>query len=277
MFGIIAMITTTDLKSFAERFGHAVTARAAGMNSVECYFAGFEPEASRRALQAIADEPLLTAMASLSLKLSLLGGFSCLTSDEASAINDFFDEENFVALKDSSTDEIKDAILKAANLASFAKELLSKTFPELNEEAGRQSIKVLVRHGQEWRTNEPAIDDEHDSFNALVVRLLAVACSSTNTTIIRGTFETLKTRMRIHAEAEETFARKFDPETADILGVAHEELFSSVETVGQAIGRVSRSEFLNLVGKVGMEIEKHESEIDVPLFRLIRKTYFPEL
>lgn len=270
------MITTADMTSFSERFMQAVTARAAGMNDVDCYFTNFDAAAAKRALRAIHQDFFLTSLASLSIKLSLLGGFSCMTSDEASAINDFFDEEDFAAIKGADTDEIKDAILKAANLESFATKLFSKTFPELNDEAGRQSVKVLIRHGQEWRTNEPVIDDEHDSFNALVVRLLAVVCGSTNAAIIRGAFETLKTRMRIHAEAEESFAGKFDPETADILGVAHEELLASIEGIGRAIGHASRSELLNLIGKVGHEIEKHESEIDVPLFRLIRKNHLPE-
>lgn len=270
------MIAIMDLTSFLERFIQAATARAAGMNNIDCYFFNFERDVSLKAVRSIYADSFLTVMASLSTKLTLLGGFGCLTSDEASAINDFFDEENFAALKGSETEEIKDAILKAASLPYFAKKLFLRSFPELNEDSGRKSICGLIRHGQEWRTNEPAIDDEHDSFNALVVRLLAVVCTSTNASIIRGAFETLKTRMRIHADAEECFARKFDPETADILSVAHEELFSSVDVVGQAIGQASRSELLSLIGKVDREIEKHESEIDVPLFRLIRKEYLPE-
>lgn len=269
------MITFLDWGVFAERFAQAVTARAAGMKAIDCYFLDLNQSTSARAAKAIHDDPFLTNMASLSIKLSLLGGFSCMTGEEASAINDFFDEESFAAVKDADSEVIKDAILKAANLPAFARGLFSRTFPELENDAGKETVKkiekTLIRHGQEWRTNEPAIDDEHDSFNALVVRLLTVVCGTTDAAVIQASFATLKDHMRSHADAEESFARARDPETAEILVEAHAELFASVNQLAEAIGRAPRAELLNLIGRVGFEIEKHEDEIDVPLFRLLQK------
>ncbi|HIJ63004.1 MAG TPA: hypothetical protein HPQ04_09970 [Rhodospirillaceae bacterium] len=265
------MAIFVDAKVFEERFSQAVTARAAGMVSIDCYFLSLDAEISRKALTAISDDKFLSTMASLSVKLTLLGDFSNLTQEEASAISDFFDEDHFARLKGADVPHIQDAILRAANLSAYAKGLYSKTFPEFVGLEGNSRIgKSLSRHGQEWRTHEPVIDDEHDSFNELVIRLLAVACNSSNPAIISGALETLKARMRLHADAEESFAGKADAETAEILREAHLDLFAEVDAIARSIGQVTKPDLLNLIAKVGAEIERHEEDVDVPLFRLLK-------
>ncbi|HIJ61704.1 MAG TPA: EAL domain-containing protein [Rhodospirillaceae bacterium] len=115
-------------KKFAERFAQAVMARAGGMSNVDCYFTDFPRRPAKKATVAIHDNPFLSVMASLSIKLSLLGCFSCLTMEEAVAINDFFDEVDFAALKGADAEDFQAYILNAANLASFARDLYSNIF-----------------------------------------------------------------------------------------------------------------------------------------------------
>ena len=190
------MTTFVDAKMFEERFTQAATARAAGMVNIDCYFHILDEKIARKSSTAINEDRFLSVMASLSVKLTLLGDFSNLTQDEAGTISHFFDENDFAALRGADVQTIQDAILSAANLPAYGKTLFSKAFPEFAGPDGHKRIgKGLNRHGQEWRTNEPAIDDEHDSFNDLVVRLLAVVCSSSNPAIFGGALETLKARM----------------------------------------------------------------------------------
>lgn len=129
----------------------------------------------------------------------------------------------------------------------------------------------MREYGNEWRTGDPGIDDEHEKFGVLVDRLLAVARNTASDEVLMEALETLRIRMKLHASAEETYAARIDPATVDILREAHMELFLLLASVEGSIREVARADLIGMIAAFGAAIEQHEAEIDVPLFRLLVK------
>jgi hemerythrin len=121
----------------------------------------------------------------------------------------------------------------------------------------------------EWRTSELAIDEEHERFFELARRLVAVVRNSGDQGLILQALATLQQRFRLHVMAEEEHAQARDPESAAILKEDHQRLLESLGDLRGLVGRVSKAALVERVEAMADEIKRHESEVDVPLFRLM--------
>ncbi len=264
-----------DAGRFTKCFVQAVAARAAGMANVFCFFDGVHQDLVAKAMIAIYTDNFITAISNLSLKLTILQNFSCITAEEMVAISDFFNEEDLNSMRDDNSIAIMDAILNAANLENVAMELYTKTFQgDIDINMWRQSVsgrEAPVHYGSEWKTNDPTIDGEHDNFYELLARFTAAVNTISDTTAISGIFDCIKAQIFEHARTEEDFARQADPEIAGILHEAHLELFAAVAEVSGAIKYAPTTKMVEMINALEATIEKHENEIDIPLFRLIVK------
>jgi len=124
----------------------------------------------------------------------------------------------------------------------------------------------------DWQTGDAAIDEEHQRFFDMTRRLIGVVKVGSDPGIIREAVDVLRDRMAVHGLAEETYAAKHDGETAAILRESHKELLDSLRQVRDKVGHIPVGDLLSAVQAVGAAIDRHEVDVDVPLFRLITKT-----
>ncbi|MGE5505488.1 MAG: hemerythrin domain-containing protein [Actinomycetota bacterium] len=121
----------------------------------------------------------------------------------------------------------------------------------------------------EWRTSAAEIDEEHEKFFDLTQRLVAVVRNATDNSIILQALSTLQQRFRLHALAEEQYAGARDAEAVLILREDHRTLLEGLGELRGLVGKLSKPALVDKVEAVALSIKRHESEVDVPLFRLM--------
>jgi len=131
---------------------------------------------------------------------------------------------------------------------------------------------MLNRDATEWSCNDPIIDAEHAKLHQLVSSLTAVVMNDHGTGLTEEAIDILRERMRLHFGLEEEEACRHDTDAARILRVDHAELQSQLEALRREMVDydpvVTRQSLRNFVAA----LKKHDSEVDVPLFRMMKRS-----
>lgn len=118
-----------------------------------------------------------------------------------------------------------------------------------------------------WRTNDPRIDDEHDSLNGTLRALKAVIFYCTDRAILTEAISVVRERLRIHFVTEESLAARYDREASVILAEDHALLLGMVDRLRALVGAPRPQREIALKELIDA-LAKHDREVDVPLFRL---------
>ena len=120
----------------------------------------------------------------------------------------------------------------------------------------------------EWKSGDPAIDSEHQKLHQMVSSMTAVVMNDPGLGLATEAVDVLRERMRLHFRMEEQIAAKIDQETATILKEDHARLLAFLGRVRDALSNDDLVSCKRLLTEFNEALDKHDREVDIPLFRL---------
>ncbi len=131
---------------------------------------------------------------------------------------------------------------------------------------------MTVRNNLEWSSHDPEIDVEHHKLHQMVSSLAAVINNDAGRGLPGEAVDILKERLTLHFGLEEQSAARVDAESCRILHEDHTHLLAMLERVKAAMADKNPAEVKQRLGSFIDALNKHDSEIDVPLFRMMAGT-----
>lgn len=120
-----------------------------------------------------------------------------------------------------------------------------------------------------WASQNPEIDVEHKRLNQMVASLAAVIRIDSGLGLSTEAIDILIERMKLHFALEERNAAQVDLESRDILHEDHALLLTRLDQVKQAMKGHNRDEASRRLQSFITALDKHDLEIDIPLFRMM--------
>lgn len=120
----------------------------------------------------------------------------------------------------------------------------------------------------EWQTENRKVDDDHHKLERMVASLGSVITNGGSPAIVAEAIAVLRERMRLHFRMEEAVAGKADAETRAILKADHDQLLSMLDGMA-AVSRQRNVDMRRLLDVFIAASQRHETEVDVPLFHLL--------
>lgn len=120
----------------------------------------------------------------------------------------------------------------------------------------------------EWQTQNRKVDDDHHKLEGIVLSLRAVITTGGSPAIVAEAISVLRERMRLHFKMEEAVAGKADAETRAILKADHDQLLSMLDGMA-AVSRQQGVDLRRLLEVFITASQRHEAEVDVPLFHML--------
>ncbi len=127
----------------------------------------------------------------------------------------------------------------------------------------------------DWQSQSPEIDAEHKKLHQMVASLAAVVRNDQGTGLDTEAVDILIERMRLHFNWEEANARKLDSEISTILHEDHIHLLERLEQVRASMAGDDRPGAGRHLQTFLTELNKHDLEVDIPLFRMLAKVRDP--
>jgi hemerythrin len=127
----------------------------------------------------------------------------------------------------------------------------------------------MLKLNPEWTAGTVELDQEHEKFFEIATRLLGLVRVDVSPHIVREALETLYQRLALHTAAEERLALKHDREAAAILREDHLAILEALKSLSRQVGQVDASVVVAEMERIVAMIDKHEREVDVPLFRMM--------
>ncbi|TAN67449.1 MAG: hypothetical protein EPN20_06845 [Magnetospirillum sp.] len=124
----------------------------------------------------------------------------------------------------------------------------------------------------DWASQNPEIDAEHKKLHQMVSSLTAVVKNDSGLGLSTEAVDILIERMNQHFGLEERSAARIDTESRDILHEDHTQLLTLLERVREAMTRRDGPEAHHRLLTFVAALDKHDLEIDVPLFRMMATT-----
>ncbi|RAU21143.1 hypothetical protein CU669_14415 [Paramagnetospirillum kuznetsovii] len=127
----------------------------------------------------------------------------------------------------------------------------------------------------DWKSQNPDIDAEHKKLNQMVMSLSAVVRNDSGIGLDTEAIDILLERMRLHFRMEEANADKVDPDACAILREDHARLLGLLDKVRLSMKQGSRAESKENLLTFTSELDRHDREIDIPLFRMMATSHDP--
>ncbi len=124
----------------------------------------------------------------------------------------------------------------------------------------------------DWASQNPEIDAEHKKLNQMVSSLAAVVKNDSGLGLSTEAVAILIERMKLHFGLEECSAARIDPESHAILHEDHANLLALLMQVKDSMDRRDGDEANRRLQAFIAALAKHDSEIDIPLFRMMADT-----
>lgn len=122
----------------------------------------------------------------------------------------------------------------------------------------------------EWQTENTKVDEDHQKLTRMIAALSAVITLGGSPAIIAEAIAVLRERVILHFRMEEAVAGKADAEARSILQTDHIHLVAMLDEMEVA----SRQRGIDLRPRLDRFIaasQRHEVEVDVPLFHMLAK------
>ena len=121
---------------------------------------------------------------------------------------------------------------------------------------------------EEWKSGDPSIDSEHQKLRQMVSSMTAVVMNDPGLGLAIEAVDVLHERMRLHFRLEEQIAAKADQESAAILKEDHARLLVLLKQVRETLSSNDMASCKRLLAEFNTALDKHDREVDIPLFRL---------
>ncbi|KIM00369.1 hypothetical protein CCC_01524 [Paramagnetospirillum magnetotacticum MS-1] len=119
----------------------------------------------------------------------------------------------------------------------------------------------------QWKSGDSTIDTEHLKLHEMIRSMTAVMRNDPGTGLAQEAVDVLTERLRIHFRMEESLAAKANPEAIDTLKQDHQRLLRLLTPVRDAVQSGSAEKAKSLMTDFAEQLDKHDREIDIPLFR----------
>ncbi|MEW5729850.1 MAG: hypothetical protein AB1918_18615 [Pseudomonadota bacterium] len=123
---------------------------------------------------------------------------------------------------------------------------------------------------EEWLTHDARVDEEHARLRETLRALRAVVLHCREPALLAEATDVVRARLKVHFHDEEV-AAETDPEAAEILREDHRALLRMVDRL-RMLTAASHAERKVAMAELFAALEKHEREVDVPVFRLLKPT-----
>jgi hemerythrin len=121
----------------------------------------------------------------------------------------------------------------------------------------------------DWSSHNPEIDDEHKKLHQMVSSLAAVISNDGGRSLSSEALNILRDRLKLHFGLEEQTAARIDAEASRILHEDHAHLLGLLELVKSGMAGQHPAEVKARMAAFMAALDKHDAEIDVPLFRMM--------
>lgn len=127
---------------------------------------------------------------------------------------------------------------------------------------------MTMWRNEEWKSGNPAIDVEHQKLQQMVSSMTAVVMNDPGLGLAAEAVDVLGERMRLHFRMEEQIAAKTDPQAASGLKEAHAGLLLLLGRVRDVLADGDPEGCKRLLAEFNDALDKHDREMDIPLFRV---------
>ncbi|MBI3444516.1 MAG: hemerythrin domain-containing protein [Magnetospirillum sp.] len=124
---------------------------------------------------------------------------------------------------------------------------------------------------EEWQSGDPAMDTEHQKLHQMASSMTAVVMNDPGLGLATEAVDVLRERMRLHFRMEEQALARTDPESASILKEDHARLLLLLGRVRDALADGGIEDCKHLLTEFNTAMDKHDREVDIPLFRMQNK------
>jgi hemerythrin-like metal-binding protein len=124
----------------------------------------------------------------------------------------------------------------------------------------------------EWKSGDPVIDAEHQKLHQLISSMKAVVRNDPGLGLAAEAMDVLTDRLNIHFRMEEGLASRAASDESARLRDDHRRLLALLAPVRQALQAGNLDRAKQLLAEFHAELDRHDREIDIPLFRKIRAT-----
>ncbi len=122
----------------------------------------------------------------------------------------------------------------------------------------------------EWVTDYDDTDHEHAKLFDTLRSVRAVVLHCREPVLLAEALDVMRARMKAHFTVEEREAATTDAEAADILRQDHRALLRMVDRM-RLLTATSTAERKVAMAELFAALQKHDREVDAPLFRLLRQ------
>lgn len=123
---------------------------------------------------------------------------------------------------------------------------------------------------EEWLTHDARVDEEHSRLRETLRALRAVVLHCREPALLAEATDVVRARLKAHFHDEEAAAAT-DPEASEILREDHRALLRLVDRF-RLLAAASHAERKVALAELFAALDKHEREVDVPVFRLLDPT-----
>lgn len=120
---------------------------------------------------------------------------------------------------------------------------------------------------EQWKSGDPVIDTEHQKLHQMIVSMAAVVRNDPGLGLADEAIDVLQDRMRIHFRMEEQLAVRIGPEAVSRLKEDHLRLLALLPPVREAIRNRDPDLARERIEHFHRELDRHDREVDIPLFR----------
>lgn len=131
---------------------------------------------------------------------------------------------------------------------------------------------MSIWNNPDWKSDSPELDAEHKKLNQMLASMTAVIMKDSGLGLDTEAIDILVERMRLHFRLEEASAESVDTDSCAILREDHARLVTLLGQVRTSMIQGNRSEAQQQLKTFTTELQKHDAEIDIPLFRMMAKT-----
>lgn len=121
----------------------------------------------------------------------------------------------------------------------------------------------------DWASQNPEIDAEHKKLSQMISSLAAVVKNDAGMGLSTEAVDILIERMKLHFALEERSAARVDMGSRDILHEDHANLLALLAQIREAMTLRDSKEAQMRLQTFITALDKHDVEIDVPLFRMM--------
>lgn len=129
-------------------------------------------------------------------------------------------------------------------------------------------MAVATWHDEQWKSGDPLIDAEHQKLHQMIASMSAVVEGDAGLALAAEAVDVLIERLRVHFRMEENLAApRVPPEALARLKDDHQRLLRRLPEVGMALQGADCERARRLMGEFHRQLDTHDREVDIPLFR----------